>query len=259
MRATLTEAFHMLLQVPVWVSLALAWAAFHAWQAPQGTRWSRWRVAWSALAVFFYVLNVPVLPTLMENRLERLYSAPAIAESDRSEGNVVLVLTGGWLRTTQDGYEQKIGEAGWERTVAGVALWRRVGGRLLITGAPKPDGSDSAAAAMGRVAEALGVPHGRIVIEPASLNTYENLLFSRRLMGPVSGRTWLVTSAVHMPRSVATARAIGLDVIPYPCDFRADERIDWAMFMPTGSAAYAFEADLHELVGMAVYRLKGWN
>ena len=40
---------------------------------------------------------------------------------------------------------------------------------------------------------------------------------------------------------------------------RQDERIEWTMLVPTGSAGYALEADLHELVGMAVYRLKGWN
>ena len=99
MRATLTEAFHMLLQLPVWVSLALAWAALHAWRAPKGTRWHRWRFGWTALAALFYVLNIPVVPTMIETRLERLHPVPRIAESDRDEGNVVLVLTGGWLRT----------------------------------------------------------------------------------------------------------------------------------------------------------------
>jgi uncharacterized SAM-binding protein YcdF (DUF218 family) len=259
MRADLTELFHALVQLPFWVFLVLAATAVRAWRSPKGTRRHRWRLAWIAAALAFYALSIPLSHVTLERWLEHRYPVPAVREADRSDENVILVLTAGWLRRTEDGHDLKIGEAGWERTAAAVALWRRIGGRLVFTGAPTPDRRDSAAAAMARLARGLGVPEANVLVEPASLNTHENMLFSRRMLGESPRRLWLVTSALHMPRSVLAAKAVGFEVVPYPCDFRADEGFDWSMLLPGSMSQPAFERALHELVGMAAYRLRGWS
>jgi uncharacterized SAM-binding protein YcdF (DUF218 family) len=206
-----------------------------------------------------YAVSVPAIPVAITAWIEHRYPVLDIAAGERSPDNVIIVLTSGWLRSTPSGFEQKIGEAGWERTVAAVALWRKTGGRLLFTGAPAPDGRDSAAAAMARWARALGVPEDALLAEPASLNTRENLLYSKKLLGEGRHTLWLVTSAIHMPRSVAAARALGLEVTPYPCDFRADQRLTWQTLIPANDALPMLERALHELIGMAAYRLRGWN
>jgi uncharacterized SAM-binding protein YcdF (DUF218 family) len=259
MRSPVTEAFHALLSLPLWLFAGLALASILAWRSPRQSSMRRWRYAWVAAAVITYVVCMPVWPTALLVWLEARHPPPRIQESDRRDDNVIIVLTGGWLRETPAGYEQKIGEAGWERTVAAVELWRRIGGRLLFAGAPKPGGSDSAAAAMARVARALGVPEENLLVEPASRNTRENLLFSQRLLGARPGRLWLVTSAMHMPRSVAVAKVLGMDVVPFPCDYRADEVIDWTMFVPANGARQGLEYALHEIAGIAAYRLRGWS
>lgn len=259
MRAALTELFHQMLQLPFWVFVALVVAAARAFRAPPASPPHRRRLAWAAAAVAFYLLSIPLTHVTLERWLEHRHAPPVVSESDRSEDNVVLVLTAGWLRTTESGYDQKLGEAGWERTAAAVALWRRVGGRILFTGAPKPDGTDSAAATMARLAAGMGVPAERLLVEPRALNTHENLLFSRRMLGDKPGRIWLVTSALHMPRSVLAARAVGLEVVPFPCDWRADEVFDWTMLVPGSMSQPAFEHAVHELAGMAAYKLRGWN
>ncbi len=258
MLATATEIFHVLLSFPLWVFVGLACIAFYA-RRHVDSRLHRWRNVLAALAAGFYVLSMPVVPAILETWLESRHSVPHVGAASRSDDNVVIVLTAGWLRRTADGYEQKLGEAGWERTVAAVLLWQKIGGRLLFTGAPTPDGRDSAAAAMARLARALGVPPESLVVEPAALNTRENLLFSGRMLGDRPGRLWLVTSALHMPRSVLAAEGLGLRVTPYPCDFRANGRIGWTMLIPGNLAKPALERALHELVGIAVYRLRGWS
>ncbi|TIT46564.1 MAG: YdcF family protein, partial [Mesorhizobium sp.] len=49
-----------------------------------------------------------------------------------------------------------------------------------------------------RLLEALGVPADRLILEDKSRNTYENAVFSRELVKPKPGETWLlVTSAFH--------------------------------------------------------------
>jgi uncharacterized SAM-binding protein YcdF (DUF218 family) len=259
MRATVTEIFHVLLSFPLWVFLALVALTVHAWRA-RASRLHRWRRTLAFAAAAFYLVTMPVLPATLETWLEQRHPVPRILESDRRPDNVIVVLTAGWLRRTPTGYEQKLGEGGWERTAAAVRLWRRIGGRLLFSGAPTPDGPDSAAAAMARLAGEMGVPPQALLVEPSSLNTRENLLFSKRLLGSGHGRVWLVTSALHMPRSVMAAEGLGLAVTPYPCDFRADESVrSWTQFVPNNSARPALERALHEIAGMAVYRLRGWG
>ncbi|MFW1677576.1 YdcF family protein [Pontibacter sp. JAM-7] len=62
----------------------------------------------------------------------------------------------------------------------------------------------------------------RVQIERESRNTFENAVFSRRLLADESQGPWLlVTSAFHMPRSVGVFRQAGWQVIPYPVDYRS--------------------------------------
>lgn len=259
MRALITDIGHVFFSLPLYLLLALVLAGVAAWRADRGSRLRRWRHVVTGLAILAYAVSAPAIPAAVTAWIENRHAVPDIAARERRADNVIIVLTSGWLRSTPTGFEQKIGEAGWERTVAAVALWRKTGGRLLFTGAPAPDGRDSAAAAMARWARALGVPEDALLVEPASLNTRENLLYSKKLLGGGRYFLWLVTSAIHMPRSVAVARSLGLEVIPYPCDFRADQRLTWQMLIPANDAPPMLERALHELIGMAAYRLRGWS
>ncbi|MCA9836575.1 MAG: YdcF family protein [Trueperaceae bacterium] len=67
----------------------------------------------------------------------------------------------------------------------------------------------------------LGISNDRLVLESKSRNTYENVLYSKELLKPQEGEIWLlVTSAMHMPRSVGIFRKLDWTVLPYPVDFR---------------------------------------
>src|SRR5580698_2553669 len=69
--------------------------------------------------------------------------------------------------------------------------------------------------------EALGIARDRITAEEQSRNTIENAVFSRLVAQPKPGERWLlVTSAVHMPRSIAAFRAAGFPVEACPADWR---------------------------------------
>ncbi|MCB8823421.1 YdcF family protein [Microvirga rosea] len=67
----------------------------------------------------------------------------------------------------------------------------------------------------------VGIDPGRIIVEDRSRTTAENAIFSRELIDPEKAGRWLlVTSAWHMPRSMGAFRKVGLEVIPYPVDYR---------------------------------------
>jgi uncharacterized SAM-binding protein YcdF (DUF218 family) len=72
------------------------------------------------------------------------------------------------------------------------------------------------------------------------------------------GTVWLVTSALHMPRSLAIARSLGIKVRAYPCDFRTLEHPTWRAWLPDHGGPLLWYDALHELVGLAWYRLRGW-
>ena len=88
----------------------------------------------------------------------------------------------------------------------------------------------------------------------------ENALYTAEIleaqgMGPVL----LVTSALHMPRALATFRAAGVDAIPAATDFEVMPRprvlLDW---LPDAEALAASTRALKEYLGLWVYRYRGW-
>jgi len=261
MRSVLTDLVHLLLAMPLYVLLGLAWAGVRAYRAREG-RLHRWRHALAVLFVGVYLVSIPATANALLARLEAWWPVPTDAQIKAlpgADGPRMLVLTAGWFRKTEAGYTVVMGAPSWERTETTVGLFQRFGGRLMFTGAPLPDGSDSVAQHMASAARRLGVPAERIGVEAGSVNTHENMLFSERQFGlRAQGRVLLLTSAIHMPRSVAAARGVGLDVLPYPCDFRADTALKWQHFVPSNEAPGALEEVLHEWLGLAMYSLRGW-
>ena len=110
-----------------------------------------------------------------------------------------------------------------------------------------------------RALEALGVAHDRITAEEQSRNTIENAVYSRLLAQPKPGERWLlVTSAFHMPRSIAAFRAAGFDVEACPVDWRTRGSLDAARFFGSLSEGLArTDTAVHEWAGLVAYRLTG--
>jgi len=258
MRSVLTEFLHLLLSLPFLMVVVLAVLTIFALRTHPAAGLRRWRYVLLLSAVGVYLISAPAISNAVVFWIESIYAVPMPTALAAPKKPIVLVLTAGWLRATAQGYESKLSEAGWERTQAAVKLWKRHGGILVFSGAPTPDGSDSAAAGMSRVAQQMGVPEAAIMVESASLNTYENFLFSKPLLDQYGGEVWLVTSALQMPRAMAVARKMGISAIAYPCDFHAEEHLNWRLWLPSNAGPAMLEEALHELLGTLVYRLRGW-
>src|SRR5476651_1743319 len=58
-----------------------------------------------------------------------------------------------------------------------------------------------------KLLQSFGIDSARLIAEDRSRNTVENAVFSKQLAAPKPGERWLlVTSAYHMPRSIAVFR-----------------------------------------------------
>jgi uncharacterized SAM-binding protein YcdF (DUF218 family) len=100
---------------------------------------------------------------------------------------------------------------------------------------------------------------GSVLYEDRSRNTHENAVFARELVRPKPGERWLlITSAMHMPRSMGIFRRAGFDVVPYPVDFRTSGNWgDWRPFHSALQKLYIVSFAAHEWLGLVAYRLTG--
>lgn len=104
-----------------------------------------------------------------------------------------------------------------------------------------------------------GLDPAGLTLERASRTTYENALFTKELIKPKPGERWLlVTSAYHMPRAVGCFRKVGLDVIPYPVDFRTRGWPDQSrLFEKISDGLARIDSAAHEWLGLIAYWFTG--
>ena len=134
--------------------------------------------------------------------------------------------------------------------------------RILFTGGQGRllPGALSEAEMARRFFDESGIDPGRVLLEDRARDTYENVLFGKRLAEPKSGEQWvLITSAMHMPRAVGVFRAQDWNVLPYPVDYRTtgDYRLTGHFSIAGGLTTLNVAAK--EWLGLIIYRLMGWT
>jgi uncharacterized SAM-binding protein YcdF (DUF218 family) len=200
------------------------------------------------------------LPEYVLHQLESRYAE--IAPDVDLRGYTGVIVLGGATasgRVQQDHLQPLLGDAA-ERMTAPIAMLRSNPHlRVLFTGG---EGSlrgigPTEAERARKFFTAIGVPAGKVQYEDMSRNTYENAVLSAKLPGVNPKDRWLlVTSAWHMPRSMATFVKAGWNVTAYPVDYRTGQTSDWLDFNLAGGAT-SWETALHELVGLLAYWLTG--
>ncbi len=238
------------------ISLVLAW-----WQP---------RLAAIPTALALVVLIIATMPAVNTALLKSL-EWRHLPEGVLPPGEAIVILGGGLKYREQPRPMVEVTEAG-DRVLYGAKLYHQnraplivaSGGRIGWQGEEPPESAD-----MVELLTMLGVPKAAILEEPASLNTYQNALYSKDLLEPQGiRRILLVTSALHMPRAVAIFAKLGFEVIPAPTDFvitdgglgggeqtLAGTLLD--LWPDTGRLASTTDA-IKEYIGMFVYRLRGW-
>lgn len=247
----------LLLPSPLYVVLACVLLAILACHRGPGQPLYRARWLLIALGVWAWTLTTPALGDLLVKALEGPPDAAAGIDPAHDERTLVVVLGSGEMWTAARRPCARLDDHGWERLHAGVDLWRRTGGTMLFTGGPPGDEGASIAAFMGRIAARLGVPEDRILLSARSTSTYEDLAQVQELIRRHHGPIWLVTSAIHMPRAAAVARKLGLEVQPYPVDYRQIHDLTWRAWLPHNGGPRRYAIALHEIIGHWTYRLRG--
>jgi len=111
--------------------------------------------------------------------------------------------------------------------------------------------------------EAISIPDSNIIIENNSKNTYENAIFSKHILDSLhfKGSILLVTSSFHMRRSIAIFKKAGYkNITPYVTNKITGLRkfeFDYC-FIPNTEALFSLNLIIHEMIGYAIYKVKGY-
>jgi len=145
------------------------------------------------------------------------------------------------------------GKAPWVIASGGRIDWRRSGA--------------SEAADMAAILETLGVPPSAILQDSKSLNTYENAVNVRQILNEQQlHRVLLVTSAMHMPRSLSIFQRQKIEAIPAPTDFlvakqdlqQPKKQTILLNLLPDAERLQKTTKAIKEYFGIGIYRLRGW-
>ncbi|MCE0723003.1 MULTISPECIES: YdcF family protein [Legionella] len=89
--------------------------------------------------------------------------------------------------------------------------------KLLFSGGTDTEDGANEAQTMKQIALSLGVPAKDILLESASTSTYENFLFSKKIVQTNKFKSiMLVTEPFHAPRAILVAQKLGIKVISSP-------------------------------------------
>jgi uncharacterized SAM-binding protein YcdF (DUF218 family) len=181
--------------------------------------------------------------------------------------DAVVVLGGGYFPSDHDAFGMALTSAA-SRLLTGIELIRLKKAKSLVFGgaAPLPDRPGFAASQLPEQ-WFLTTSVGRAGEPAATLgtcgSTYEEALRFKELQRTNGWRrVILVTSALHMRRSEAVFRKLNIVVIPVACDFQVEgasqPELSTRTIVPRKKRFELLSAYMHEKIGSAVYKLRGW-
>ena len=231
---------------------ALGWAARRRWP-------TLGQKLMNGALVLIIIIGILPIGTFAITWLERQYPTPQ-SLPDPVDGIIVLGGPFEAARTKKTG--QLVVNDQIDRALCFASLARKYpNARLAFTGGTgdilNPDANESDDAKI--FFDLIGLSNRNIIYESQSRNTYENAVFTKKLMTPKSDETWVVTtSAYHMPRTVATFAKVGWDIIPYQCDLRTDGTYSLFRGLPNIAGNFSLmNLAIKEIFGMIVYRITG--
>ena len=229
-------------------ALAAAWAVWRSGEKSGA-------MALAALAALLYLLALQPVADALLSPLEDAFSYPG---DSATRCEAVAVMGGGTSGRTGGSSDYQLTRASVQRTLAAFRLWQERARPIVVSGGQVwPDGA-TGAREMAGLLRTLGVPEADLILETESRDTYGN---GEQTSATARRRGWnslcVVTSALHLPRTVRVFNHFGIVPVPVPTDYRAvNPPYGWEALLPRAASLAAAAAALHEYAGLAYYRLR---
>jgi uncharacterized SAM-binding protein YcdF (DUF218 family) len=206
--------------------------------------------------VVFAALSYGVAAEMLLRPLEYKYP-PMTDVSSVLDIEWVVVLSGGSSSDAHLPITGQLSRASLVRLVEGIRIHRKLPESKLILSGGGAFNTVTEAKTMADVAVILGIDSKDILLESESKDTKDQARLIHKIVR--DNRFVLVTSASHMPRSMALFEKRGMRPIPAPIGHRVKERqmITPAMFFPSADRIAKMEHAFYEYLGLAWARLRG--
>jgi uncharacterized SAM-binding protein YcdF (DUF218 family) len=220
----------------------------------------RRKLAWGTFSAgvgFAYLCSLSWVGDVFLAPLEARY--PTFLESSVRDGDVAAILVlGAWYAPRENlPITAALSGDGLSRIAEGVRLAMRYPSAKLIVSGGAPHGGAPSALGYARFAKEFGLAQDRLVISANALDTRQE---AREVAKRYPHERFiLVTSAGHMPRSMALMEREGLHPIPAPTAQRTAGNVTvdhWqSIFLPSSLGLAKTEAAWHEYLGLAALSL----
>ncbi len=184
---------------------------------------------------------------------------PLLNFKDLAEVRWIAVLGGGHTSDPQMPPNSQLSGSSLSRLVEGIRAHKSLpGSKLILSGGALYD-PVSNAKVLADVALTLGVDRQSLILETLSKDTEDEARLIKKIVG--NDPFVLVTSASHLPRSMALFRKLGMQPIPAPTDYGVREKqeagINPGMFFPNVGELGNAETAVYEYLGLAWAKLRG--
>lgn len=212
-------------------------------------------------AVFFLLFGTFPFPNYLLGRLE--YKYPPLKDeelqgSKYSDIRYVVVLDGGGWYSKKLPITSNFSPLSLVRITEGIRLFficKKDDMKLIVSGGDVR--LTKGAELMARLAMELGIDEKNIMVEKDSLDTNDEAKLIKDMVK--DNRFFLVTSAGHMPRSMALFKKYGIAPVAAPTNHRTRKNVafDIRWIIPSANNLEKSELAFYELFGFAKAKLSG--
>lgn len=220
-----------------------------------------------AVVLLSVALGILILSSnsLVSNWLLRSLEWQYLPSENIPQAEAIVVLGGGTRPRIAPRPWYEVNEAG-DRVLYGSWLYKQGKAPLIIVTGGRADwygeGGNPESEDMAAIAQFVGVPASAIVQEPNSFNTRDNAVNTRQILVKRGiNKILLVTSALHMPRSMEIFRKLDIEAIAAPTDFLTVQNSNskgWGMLLdllPNADALKNTTSAIKEYIGLFVNQL----
>ena len=218
-----------------------------------------------SIGLFLMLLfTYSVIPNYLLRSLESKYDPYYIQLSNKSLESesmqlvkFVVVLGGGHTSDPKLPITSQIGKESLVRLIEGIRIYKKYSHVKLILSGGRGFDSIPTADVMAHVAKELGVDENDIILEATSQDTKDEAQLIKPLVR--DDHFILVTSASHMPRSIALFKRQGMNPIPAPTGHLVIRKqgVSPSSFFPGAGSLLKLEMFFHEYLGIAWAKLRG--
>lgn len=204
--------------------------------------------------LLIYFFSIPLTSDYLFSTLETI---PALSEEQikMNKADAIVVLAGGIKVYKKEYHGPDIGHFTHLRLRYAAWLQKRTGLPVIVSGGIEEEGVTEAEL-MQRILQNEYAIKGSIRVEKQSKNTYENSLYSSKILSEHQYQNYyLVTSAFHMPRALEVFKKHNEKVIPAPMGFYYNPGVlEPGKFKPQSHVLWKNYLALHEIIGRYWYQ-----